>query len=187
FSIQTPQITFLETDPDTGDPLPGLLEIGKNGSFALSTPSVDATQTVHFDDKTGILTIGTLDGFQGVIDTFIKGDDIIIQGESVATVAFDAGTDVLTLFDGGGGTIGTLQFGDPTSLQIKNLVPDGVGGIGTAPPSFVAGTRIGTERGEVRVEDLCVGDRVQVVGGAAQPVVWLGHRRVDCIRHPEPR
>jgi hypothetical protein len=56
-------------------------------------------------------------------------------------------------------------------------------------PCFIAGTRIGTERGEVAVEGLAVGDRVQVVGMAAssQPLVWLGHRTVDCARHPQPR
>ena len=74
-----------------------------------------------------------------------------------------------------------LQFG--TSVTDGSLIS--VSGV---MPCFVAGMRISNERGEVAVENLQVGDRVQVVlGGHAEPVVWLGHRTVNCARHPEPR
>jgi hypothetical protein len=40
----------------------------------------------------------------------------------------------------------------------------------------------------VPVEDLRAGDLVEVVlGGTAEPVVWLGHRHLDCRRHPTPK
>ena len=53
---------------------------------------------------------------------------------------------------------------------------------------FAAGTRIGTERGEVLVEELHLGDRVLIVGdGSSEPVVWIGHRTADCARHPKPQ
>jgi hypothetical protein len=53
---------------------------------------------------------------------------------------------------------------------------------------FAAGTMIATARGEVPVESLRVGDLVVARhGGAAlQPVIWLGHSRVDISRHPRP-
>jgi collagen type I/II/III/V/XI/XXIV/XXVII alpha len=191
----------------------GVLEIDTGGNLTVNAGSVAATQTVTFTDGTGILTIGTLGGFGATIGDFITGDAIIVQGTSIASDSFDASTHVLTLFDGSSATIGTLQFG--SSVTGSNLGVNGTGGIGTAP-CFVAGTRISTERGEVAVEDLRVGDRVQVVlrhphpnppplrgrggvgtepplprsggglGWGSREVIWIGHRTVDCTRHPEP-
>jgi len=51
---------------------------------------------------------------------------------------------------------------------------------------FVAGSRIATPAGEVAVEALAVGDLVLTASGAARPIVWIGHRRVECGRHPQP-
>ena len=44
---------------------------------------------------------------------------------------------------------------------------------------FCRGTLILTERGEVAVEDLAIGDRVVTVCGAARPIKWLGQRAYD--------
>jgi hypothetical protein len=51
---------------------------------------------------------------------------------------------------------------------------------------FRAGTRIATERGEIPVERLKIGDQVLTHFEASRPVVWLGHRTIDCRRHPDP-
>jgi hypothetical protein len=147
---------------------------------------VDASQAVDFATGTGVLVleldeIGT---FQGSIASFAQGDEIFVNGASVATDSFV--NNVLTLYAGGGGTIGTLDFG-PGAVTGGFLTPNGSGGI-TEAPCFAAGTRIATERGEVAVEDLRVGEKVRVLlGGGLAEVIWVGRRAVDCARHPKPK
>ena len=51
---------------------------------------------------------------------------------------------------------------------------------------FAEGTRITTTRGEVAVEDLAEGDLVLTQGGEAQPITWIGTRKVNCRRHNKP-
>lgn len=51
---------------------------------------------------------------------------------------------------------------------------------------YCAGTLISTERGEIPVEHLAIGDRVRTSSGALRPIRWLGHRRIDCSHHPDP-
>jgi hypothetical protein len=55
-----------------------------------------------------------------------------------------------------------------------------------AAACFAAGTMIKTPTGEVAVEHLAVGDVVQTHFAGTASVVWLGHRHVNCRRHPDP-
>ena len=54
------------------------------------------------------------------------------------------------------------------------------------PVCFEAGTRIRTSDGEVAVEKLEVGDLLLTTSGVHRPICWLGHRNIDCRRHPSP-
>jgi len=154
----------------------GVLEVDPNGNLALNVGSVVATQSVVFTDATGILTIGTLAGFSAVIQNFNAGDHIIVEGVPVVSTSYDTSSHVLTLLDSSNAPVGTLQFG----TSVPSVPADAV-------RCFAAGTRISTSRGDVAVEALRVGDVVQVLHGRhSEPVTWIGHRTVDCTRHPRP-
>lgn len=61
----------------------------------------------------------------------------------------------------------------------------------TAPISasaacFATGTHIRTPRGDVRIEELAVGDLVVTATGEERPVRWIGRRRTDCASHHNP-
>ena len=56
-----------------------------------------------------------------------------------------------------------------------------------APICFVSGTLIRTTRGDIAIQNLCVGDVVITASGGQRPLKWLGHREVDCRKHSDPR
>jgi len=47
------------------------------------------------------------------------------------------------------------------------------------PPCFVAGTLISTPKGEIRIEDLIVGDLVHTMDNGDQQVRWIGHTTIQ--------
>jgi hypothetical protein len=90
---------------------------------------------------------------------------------------------------GGGGT--SKDKGSPLVAQsaaTENAANTGNGEVLISPTAacYCAGALILTERGEVAVEHLQIGDRVVTASGGSRPVVWLGHRALDISRHPAP-
>jgi len=90
---------------------------------------------------------------------------------------------------GGGSYLDTalVSHGVETAGVNSGNVNNGNGEVTITIVCYVAGTRILTDRGEVAVENLRVGDALVTAAGAHRPVRWLGSRRVDCVRHPRPR
>ena len=68
-----------------------------------------------------------------------------------------------------------------TDLRVMNVL-----GYTVPVACYMVGTRILHANGEVRIEDLAVGDMVQTRFGGLVPVKWIGHRAIDCHRRPAP-
>ncbi len=70
---------------------------------------------------------------------------------------------------------------------------DGNGGtlITDSMVCYCSGTRIRVVRGsgvaDIAVEHLVVGDLAVTASGEHRPIRWLGHRSIDCRRHPRPQ
>jgi autotransporter passenger strand-loop-strand repeat protein len=141
---------------------------------------------IRFSNTTGLLQIDgvslptdpsyLLDG--ATISSFAVGDTIDLTG-----ILYDSGGTA----NFAGGTLAITENGDTYDLQLAGgyasnaFVLASDGSVGTDITESTAacyrrGTLIWTERGEVAVEDLTIGDRVMTLSGEAQPVKWIGRR-----------
>src|SRR5579875_3330322 len=126
------------------------------------------------------------------ISGFVSGDTINLANIPFASgdsATYNSSTHTLSIQSGGTVLVSLSLVGEPYTTSNFALSQDPVNSgidITTDLPCFAAGTRILTERGAVAVEELRPGDRVRTAAGALQPIVWIGTRRVDCRRHPEP-
>lgn len=88
--------------------------------------------------------------------------------------------DVAVSDDGSGNAV--LSFPNGESVTLKGIAPAQVSSpsqrTAMGIPCFARGTLIRTPRGEVPVEALRVGDFVLTLDHGAQPIVWIGHRRL---------
>jgi collagen type I/II/III/V/XI/XXIV/XXVII alpha len=155
--------------------------VGATGAFSGIGSQVTGFGTITFDSGDNWLVAGTLAGFNGdTVKGFATGDSITLDGVTGLTTSYAAG--VLTLTSGA--TTDTIAFSNPGGT-VTVTAASGNTTISVVP-CFASGTRIATPKGERLVEELKPGDEVLTVLGEVLPVVWAGHRVVDCSAHPEP-
>jgi autotransporter passenger strand-loop-strand repeat protein len=157
--------------------LGGTEYVFSGGTASSTTISGGGTEVVESDG----LAISTSVALGGIIDVAYLG---YVPG-GTASVTPD---DVLSLTVGGSSYTQQLAGTYAADLHFQ-LAPGNLGGtqVTLEVACYRSGTRILTDRGEVAVEILRVGDRVRtVLGGIAAPIIWIGRRDVDCARHPKP-
>ena len=152
-----------------------------NGSATIASGSTLDLQaalavggTIDFSGS-GELLLGTPTLVGGQLGNFAVGDTIDLAGIDPASVGYTSGN--LT-FSGGSILLNLASGGTPVAA------PDGAGGA-LVTLCFREGTRIATMSGQIAVEHLAIGNRVQALGGW-QPATWIGRRHIDCTRHPKP-
>ncbi|MEL7467513.1 MAG: Hint domain-containing protein [Pseudomonadota bacterium] len=139
-----------------------------NDVFELSASGGDDTIT---DFSAGSDTFDTT-ALTDVGNALTNQDGIVTAEEVVVTQPGGPGTDQLLSFPSGetvsvpDGTVNTFS----TATQFASLVAMGV------PPCFAPGTLIATSRGEVRVENLRIGDMIMTARNGPQPLRWIGVR-----------
>ena len=120
-------------------------------------------------------------GFTGNITGFASGDTLDLAGENVTIQSYDGTT--LTVMTAAGATQSYALAG-PMANGLE-AISDGNGGTDIVI-CFASGTAIRTMRGDVPVEELQPGDEAVTVSGAIRLIAWIGHRVIDCARHPRP-
>jgi autotransporter passenger strand-loop-strand repeat protein len=161
------------------------------GVLDLQSPKANADGTLTFSgaaklEETAIVSSGF--GVGATISGFGAGDTIdltLFGSNSILTSAVVSGNTVETVTSGGDSE--SFTFAGTFGANFFALQPDSGSGveITASAPCFRMGTRILTERGQVAVEALRVGDVLITASGDAQPITWIGHREIACRRHAE--
>jgi len=170
----------------------GAIHVSAGGVLDVQSP-IGGGQSITFDDATGSLAILQGITLNSFLHGFRAGDTITIGAGTTATtpgIAYTGG--ILTVTTSAGPTAVPIGAGyDPASLHVtERQLPFSnsyVADITTTAPCFAAGTRLRTPRGDIPVEYLTPGDQVLAPDGTRKNIVWLGHRTVDCRRHPRPQ
>ncbi len=165
------------------------------GSTAGTLAGFDGVSITNFAslqfNPSALWTISGISGVNGLggpnISGFVTGDTIDLTNfayASLTSVSYISGE--VTLTNSGGAT--TLNMTGGFTTADFHASSDGASGtdltVTFTGMCFATGTRIRTADGEVAVEDLCEGDRVLTVSGRAQPIRWIGHRKIDFLNHP---
>jgi hypothetical protein len=139
-------------------------------------------ETVTIDSGATWTVAGTIAGFNGsTIQGFDTSDrlDLTNLGYSADNTFSLSNSDVLTISENGT-AIASIQLSGDFTGEFFHLTDDGNGGSYVTeddnPVCYCRGTMVRTDRGEVAVEGLRIGDRVITASGQATPIRWIGRR-----------
>jgi len=167
---------------------------GGNGRTILELPA-NLSANVAFDTNVGELLLDSVPTFHGTIAGFGNTDTIVMPNLGNAVNATLSGS-TLNITNGSGGTVEAIAI-NTSSMNYSEAIWNVTENLGnsqatlkvsgvTAAACYAAGTRIKTPTGEIAVEHLVAGDMVHAHFAGTAAVVWIGHRHVDCRRHPKP-
>ena len=167
---------------------------GANGAQTLSSSE---QFTLNASGLSGHLAVGLVgsqvlgSGFSSLSFTATVGG-VTVMNQSFATAAAAQAFFANQVLD-----LGAFQHVDGLIVSLGLTLTTSTAGDGfseafllgtsnAAVVCFAVGSRILTTRGELPVEAIAQGDIVVTGAGAHRPVTWVGHRRIDLARHPQP-
>jgi hypothetical protein len=161
----------------------GSLTLGTGSSLSLDGTAA-ATESLLFNAPHEILILGTSAEVLAPISGLTTGDVIALEpleGQQVTSAIYDATRDTLAITGSGGAayTLTLTGIYQQSDFAVTNGEVD--------VTCFLTDTRIASRSGEVCIQDLAIGDLVRTESGDLVPVKWIGRRRIDCSRHPDPR
>jgi hypothetical protein len=181
--------------------LDGTTASGTTISFTSGT----STGILELNDVTGSTVnfsgaVFNMDAGSSSTKNSVSGLDYInVQSTPITNAVLNGAGNSIELFDGatdlGAIALSTAHAGDFANWQSDTTVTGG-NKVGSGTDiwlnnvvCFAAGTNILTEAGNTSVEQITEGDMVIAVDGAeaiARRVKWVGYRRIDLVRHPQP-
>jgi hypothetical protein len=165
----------------------GTMELSSGGAGSLGGFGVSITNfgTLAFGPSAAWTVSGSGPGFSSMAITGFYGtinNTIELTGFVATTETYT--TNAMTL--GNGSSFETLAIQGNLFTRTGFLVTND--GINTfIVDCFASGTHIATPGGAARVEDLAIGDLVNAHFAGTVAIEWIGHRQLDCTRHPDPR
>lgn len=140
-------------------------DVLRGGSGNNNLSGGEGSDTLFADDGSGNLDGG-------------EGDNVLFAGLDTTCVQGGDGTDALILPDGSTFTpfFNEATGGTANLTNGQNFVYLNISDVTIA--CFTRGARIRTPDGDVKVEDLQTGDRVETVDHGAQRIRWMGQSKV---------
>jgi len=150
--------------------------IAQDDTITLNELQVSTIDVLGNDgDGTGVMVVTHINGIPvsvGDTVTLSNGHQITLMADGTLQITPPAGLTNLT---------GPVTVNFTYTAENEDGVSDTAFVTVTTVPCFAAGTRIRTGRGEVAVEALQAGDLVETRDHGAQPIRWIGQRRVAAV------
>lgn len=152
----------------------------EDGTLRIDSGATAGTGAITFAG-TADVTIGSLTGPANVLSGFAAGDtvDLAAYSHTLLGDSISVSGDTVTVHTPTGDV--TLDIAGAASEASHFFLAPALDGsilLGESP-CYCAGTLILTDRGEMPVEALQIGDRLVTLSGAARPLRWIGTRAYD--------
>ena len=143
----------------------GSVTIGSHSTLE-SQGTIASSETIRFGGNSAYLHLDNPGSVAGSVTNFDVGETIDLKGVSAGSVGFSGGT---LSFAGGSFPLALAGAGPVTAAPSAD-------GADVTVACFLRGTPILTDRGEMPVEELAIGDLAITLSGDAKLIKWIGRR-----------